>query len=341
MCKQRNSMKLLVATIIVFVTSIIPCIVTSASFSDIKGEIRWGTASLGSSGHVIITGVTTIVSSKLPNIKISSQTTQGSIENPRLMSNKELEFAVINADSASPAVRGEKPYNKPVDMQFLFTNYTNSIVFVTRKDSGIKTVEQLKGMRVSVGPPASGGLMLATSVLKHGYGLWDNIKKVYLAYGDQGGALNDKKVDAMMAHLNSGKPASYLNELDSTSSDIYILGISDEAMKNIQKVEPFQFGRILKAGSMKNLDRDILSMTNAQMNFARADIPEDVVYAVIKTFFDNANELDKFHVMGKDLRPETAMDGALKEIPVHPGAAKYYKEKGVWKEGYTIGVVKK
>jgi uncharacterized protein len=341
MCKQRNTVKSVVAVIVVVVSFLMPCIATSASLSDNKDQIRWGTASLGSTGHVIITGVTTIVSSKLQNIRISSQTTQGSIENPRLMSNKEIEFAVINADSASLAVRGEKPYTKPVDMQFLFTNYTNSVVFVTRKDSGIKTMEQLKGKRVSVGPPGSGGLMLATSVLKHGYGLWDNVKRVYLAYGDQGGALNDKNIDAMMAHLNSGKPASYLNEVDSTSSDLYILGISDEAMKNIQKVEPFQFGRILKAGSMKNLDRDILSMTNAQMNFARADIPEDVVYAVMKTFFDNAPELDKFHVMGKDLRPETAMDGALKEIPVHPGAAKYFKEKGVWKEGYKIGVVKK
>jgi TRAP transporter TAXI family solute receptor len=297
-------------------------------------------ASLGSSGHVIITGVTTIVKSKLPKMDISAQSTQGSILNPRLLRNKELEFAVINADSAYPAVRGEKPYKEPVNMLYLFTNYTNSCLFVTRKDTGITSMEQLKGKRVSVGPPGSGGLMLATSVIKHGYGLWDNIKKVYLAYNDQGAALKDKKVDAMMAHCNNDNPASYLNELDSTTSNLYYLGISEEALKRIQAAEAYQFGNVLNAGSMKNLDRDILTMTNAQMNFARADIPEDVVYAIMKAFFDNATELDKFHALGKNLRPETAMNGALKEIPVHPGAAKYYKEKGVWREGYKVGTVK-
>lgn len=217
------------------------------NINDIKADLRMTTASMTSNGQVLGSGICSIVSKHLPNIRASAITTQGSTENVRLMESKECELSIINADAAYAAANGLEPYDNTVELYSLFKISVNQCVFVTMKNSGITSMEQLEGKRVSVGPPGSGGLALATSVLK-GYDLWDKVDKVYLAYADQAEALKDGTIDAMMAHLSTNSPAAYFSELDATSDDIYILGQSEEFMTNIQKTEPFQVATILKPG---------------------------------------------------------------------------------------------
>jgi hypothetical protein len=306
----------------------------------VKGDIRWASASMGSTTQVLLSGVEAVLKGVLPNVRMSVLTTSGSVENPRLLEAGETELAGVNSDSAWQASEGMKPYGKPIEMQMVLTAFGNTVIFLTRPDSGIKKMEDLEGKKVSVGPSGSGGYKLAYSVLAHGYGLWGKIKPYYIAYNDQISALRDGSIDAMMAHLNDGMPTSYLAEADATAK-VYVLGQDQAAIERIQKVEGFQTAYKLTPKNLKNLDREILAMTNHHVEYARADIPEDLVYAVVRGIYENVKELANYHPLAKNIDVKHALDGAFKGIPVHPGAARYYKEVGAWRDDLTIGQFKK
>lgn len=310
--------------------------------SKVKADIRIGTASLGSTGQVLQAGIATIVSKYLPGLRCSAITTQGSMENVRLMAQKELEFAAINGDAAYAALKGTGAFRKPIINYQMFSGFSNQCVFVTLKDSGIEKIEDLKGKRVSVGPQGSGGMDLAYSVLTYGYDLWNKIDKVFMSYSDQVEALKDGTIDAMVAHLNSGFPAAYFAELDATTKNIHIMGQSDEAFKKIQAAQPFQkIETLVPGGAVANLDRKINVMTNYNATYARPDISEEIVYAYMKTLFAHCTEVDAYHRQGRNIRPELATKGLFSAIPVHPGAAKYYKEMELWNDEWTIGEITK
>ncbi|WP_316979914.1 TAXI family TRAP transporter solute-binding subunit [Shumkonia mesophila] len=306
----------------------------------VKGDVRWASASMGSTTQVLLSGVEAVLKGVLPNVRMSVLTTSGSVENPRLLEAGETELAGVNSDSAWQASTGMKPYGKPIEMQMVLTAYGNTVIFLTRPDSGIKKMEDLAGHPVSVGPSGSGGYKLAYSVLAHGYDLWGKIKPYYIAYNDQISALRDGTIDAMMAHLNDGMPTSYLAEADATGK-VYVLGQDQAAIERIQKVEGFQTAYKLTPKNLKNLDREILAMTNHHVEYARADIPEDLVYALVRAFYENSKELGNYHPLAKNIDVKHALDGAFKGIAVHPGAARYYKEAGVWRDDLTVGQAKK
>lgn len=339
----KKSMRKMILVAALGAVSTITAVSGAAAADDwnsVKGDIRWASASMGSTTQVLLSGVEAVLKGVLPNVRMSVLTTSGSVENPRLIEAGEAEFAGINADSALAAFQGTKPYGKPIDFQMVMTAYGNTVVFLTRPDSGIKKMEDLVGRSVSVGPSGSGGYKLAHSVIAHGYGMWEKIKPYYIGYNDQAAALRDGTVDAMMAHLNNGRPASYLAEADATSK-VYVLGQSEQAIKNMQKVESFQKSYKLSGKNLKNLDREILGMTNHHVEYARSDMPEDLVYAMVRAFYENAKEIGNFHPIAKSMNIQNALAGAIKEIPVHPGAVRYYKEVGVWRDDLTVGKVKK
>ncbi|MDX9861954.1 MAG: TAXI family TRAP transporter solute-binding subunit [Rhodospirillales bacterium] len=306
----------------------------------VKGDVRWASASMGSTTQVLLSGVEAVLKGVLPNVRMSVLTTSGSVENPRLLEAGETELAGVNSDSAWQASNGMKPYGHKIDMQMVLTAYGNTVIFLTLPDSGIKKMEDLAGKKVSVGPSGSGGYKLAYSVLAHGYNLWDKIKPYYIAYNDQISALRDGTVVAMMAHLNDGMKTSYLAEADATTK-LYVLGQDQAAIERIQKVEGFQTAYKLGPQNLKNLDREILAMTNHHVEYARSDIPEDLVYALVRGFYENSKELANYHPLAKNINVKHALDGAFKGIPVHPGAARYYKEVGVWRDDLMVGQVTK
>ena len=306
-----------------------------AGYSSVTYEIRLGSASTGSTNQVLQTGVAAVVSEHSA-LTVSAITTQGSSENVRLLQDKELEMASINGDAAYMAWTGTGNFSQgDLDgMSQLFSTFSNQAIFVTRKGFGIDKIEDLVGKKVAVGAAGSGAADLAYAVLHYGYNMWDDkIDIQYMSYTDEVEALKDGTIDAMVAHLNSGAPASYFAELDVTCDDLVLLEVSDEAMSNIQKEQPFQKSVELTKDNctLNNIgDQSITAMENYAVVYARNDIPEEVVYAFVRTLMENAEEVDSYHTQGASIRTEYAMRGLLAEIPVHPGAAKYYQEVNVW-----------
>ena len=145
----------------------------------------------------------------------------------------------------------------------------------------------------------------------------------------------------MVAHLSSGYPASYLSELDSGTVDVVYLGISEDVLTKIQSTLPFEISvqEVEGESRLNQLKGTILCMSNTQYVAVRTDVPEDLVYAFTKTLMENAAELDAYHALGTTIRPETALSGLDPNIPIHPGAARYYKEAGVWDDSLTVGTI--
>ena len=312
---------------------------TAEDYSKVEYEIRLGSASTGSTNQVLQTGVAAVVSEHSA-LTVSAITTQGSSENVRLLQDKELELASINGDAAYMAWTGTGNFEagELEGMSQLFSTFSNQAIFVTREGTGITKIEDLVGRKVSVDAAGSGAADLAYGVLYYGYDMWDDkIDIQYMSYTDEVEALKDGNIDAMVAHLNTGSPAAYFAELDVTCNDLVLLEVSDEAMEKIQEAQPFQKkAELTKENCTLSCigDQEITAMENYAVVYARNDIPEDVVYAFVRTLMEHAEEVDSYHKQGASIRPEYAMRGLLNQIPVHPGAAAYYKEIGIWNDNF-------
>lgn len=314
----------------------------SIDLSKIDGSLRMTTTALSSNGQIIGSAMCSIVSQHLPNLKTAIIISSGSGENAHILSDKDAELAIMTPDVAYLSRNGIEPYNNVNDMYAICKTFTNQTIFCVRKDSGITKMEELEGKRVAVGAVGSGPYELAKAVLESGYGIWDKIDQLTIATADSPDALRDGTVDAMVAHLSSGFPASYLSELDASNIELYYIGVSDEAMERIQEELPFEIPTQLKSGDSRltKLDHDLTSMSNTQFIAVRPDVPEDLVYAFTKVLFENAEELDAYHALGTTIRKESALEGMDPGVPIHPGAARYYKEVGAWDDRFTVGEIK-
>lgn len=306
----------------------------------VKGSLRMTTTSLSSNGQILGSAMCDIVGGHLPDLKTSVIISAGSGENAYLLADKEAELAIMTPDVSYQCLMGMEPYGE-IEMYAITKTFTNETVFAVRADSGITCMEDLKGKTVAVGSVGSGPYELAKAVLEAGYGIWDDIEKVNLATGDSPDALRDGVVDAMVAHLSSGYPASYLSELDSGTVGVTYLGIDEEVLAKIQESLPFEISVTETEGESKlnQLKGSVLCMSNTQYVAVRPDVSEELVYAFTKALMENAAELDAYHALGTTIRPETALVGLDPNIPIHPGAARYYKEVGVWDDTLTIGTV--
>ena len=308
--------------------------------SKVEGTIRMTTTSLSSNGQILGSAMCDIVSAN-SNLKTSVIISAGSGENAFLLSDKEAELAIMTPDVSFQCLEGMDPYGE-IEMYAITKTFTNQTLFAVRADSGIESMEDLKGKRIAVGATGSGPYELAKAVLG-GYGLWDDesTEKVYLNTADCPDALKDGSVDAMVAHLSSRFPASYLSELDAGGVEVRYLGVSEEAMAKIQEELPFEItvNETVSDTRLTQLKEDILCMSNTQYVAVRPDVSEEVVYAFTKTLMENAEQLDAYHSLGSTIRPETALEGLDPNIPIHPGAARYYKEIGVWDDTLTVGTV--
>ena len=310
--------------------------------SKVEGSLRMTTTSLSSNGQILGSAMCDIVSANLPGLKTSVIISAGSGENAFLLSDKEAELAIMTPDVSYQCQQGMDPYGE-IEMYAITKTFTNQTLFAVRADSGIESMEDLKGKRIAVGATGSGPYELAKAVLT-GYGLWDDdsTEKVYLATADCPDALKDGSVDAMVAHLSSRFPASYLSELDAGGVEVRYLGVSEEVMDKIQEEFPFEIAinETASDSRLTQLTEDILCMSNTQYVAVRPDVSEELVYAFTKTLMENAEQLDAYHSLGTTIRPETALEGLDPNIPIHPGAARYYKEIGVWDDTLTVGTVK-
>jgi len=300
--------------------------------------LKWGTASLGSTAQMVGSAIATVINANEPNLKITVQTTGGATENPRSMYNKQIDICHVN-DPYS-ATNGVGPFEgePKVELWALFTMYPNEIVFLTLADSPINSIPDFEGKRISTGPPGSGTSQNTKAILTE-YGVWDKIKNTNLGYNESVDALKDGTVDAIALYSNYGTPSPAMAQLDQTT-DYKIVEMDEKILQAVYEKYPDYGPMPVKAGSYKAAKKDFTTFSSFSTEWADSRMSDEAAYAFVKNIYEHLDELAKFHVMCANFSLDNALSGVPKGVPVHPGAAKYFKEKGIWRDDLIIGVRK-
>jgi len=281
--------------------------------------IIWGTASLGSTGQMVGAAIGSVINNHEPNLKISVQATGGATENPRLLARKQLDIAHVNNPYDAAHSRGAYKGEDPVELWALFKMYSNEYIVCVLEDSPIKSIKDLVGKKVSIGPPGSGTKLMSETVLK-AYGVYDKIKPSNLGYNASVDALKDGVVEAIAQYTSVGIPNPSLQQLNQTTK-YRVLPIDNDILKPAYEENPDYAPIPIPANSISAIKEDFVTLASFSAEFADSRMSDDVAYRIVKTIYENLPELGKYHQMAGRMTLQTALVGVPKGMPVHPGAA--------------------
>jgi TRAP transporter TAXI family solute receptor len=196
---------------------------------------------------------------------------------------------------------------------------------VARADSGIKNFADLKGKRVNIGNPGSGQrgtmevLMDAMGWKKSDFALATELKA-----SEQSKALCDNQIDAMVYTV--GHPSGSIQEA-TTSCDAVLVNVTGPAVDKLVADNPYYAKATIPGGMYRGNPDDTQTFGVRATLVTSADVSDDVVYALTASVFNNFDEFKKLHPAFAHLKPEEMISAGL-SAPIHPGALKYYKERG-------------
>jgi TRAP transporter TAXI family solute receptor len=268
-----------------------------------------------------------IWNSKIPGMNVTAQATGAAVENVRLINKDEVELALVQSDTIDFAYFAKEAFKEKITkMGVIAVLYPEIVHVIVRGDSPAKSFADLKGLKVGVGAPGS-GTEANFRQLMDVYGMKkDDVKAQYLSYAESAEQFKDKHIDSFF--LTTGVPNSALMDV-ATLRPVRLLPIEDAMIGKITQKYPFLAPASIPANAYKGQTEEVKTIAVMAVLIAHSKLSEDTVYKLTKALFDNQTELGNAHAKGKMLSLQTATKGV--SIPFHPGAAKYYKEKGAMK----------
>jgi hypothetical protein len=287
-----------------------------------------GTASTGGTWYPLGGGVAGMINKYVPGYEAAAHPSGASVENIRAVAKKQDALALSMPDTAFYAYNQMDAFaNKPVkELRGLMATYPIDIQFFALAGGDIKTIPDLKGKKVAVGAPGSGTEAMARYVLKV-FGLtYEDIDEQFLSATETAEALKDGNISAGIVTL--GTPAPALIDL-ATQRDIRFLDIAPEIADKINKEFPAYFPTTIPAGTYRGQDRPHHTLSWMGIFVVHQDMSEKLAYDILEAVFSHKDELDKIHAQFKSITLENAVKGM--PIPFHPGAQKFFRDKGVMK----------
>ncbi|WP_432448959.1 TAXI family TRAP transporter solute-binding subunit [Aliiroseovarius marinus] len=262
-------------------------------------------------------------------VRCSVESTGGSVYNINTIREGELEFGVAQSDWQYHAYNGTSKFEdagKFEGLRAVFSVHPEPFTVVARADSGIKTFEDLKGKRVNIGNPGSGqrGTM---EVLMEALG-WtsaDFALATELKASEQSAALCDNQIDAMVYTV--GHPSGSIQEA-TTACDSVLVEVSGDAVAKLVEDNSFYRTATIPGGMYRGNDADTATFGVGATFVSSDKVSEDAVYAVVSSVMNNIEDFKGLHPAFANLDPKEMASAGL-SAPLHPGAAKYYKEKGL------------
>jgi hypothetical protein len=250
----------------------------------------------------------------------------GSVFNINAIRRGLLNYGVAQSDAVFQAYNGTAAWegNPFKDLRTVFSVHPETVMLVTRKDTGITSVADLKGKRVNIGNPGSGQRGNAEDILRlTGLDPDKDIRDEGLQQNEANRALVDQKIDAFFYTV--GNPWGGGLEI-SNSAEIVMVPLDSDAIKRFVAGNPYYVLTEIPGGIYKGVDKDVPTFA-VKATFVTGEAEsEDEVYNVTKTVFDNLDRLRQLHPAFKILRPKDMLQGLA--APMHPGAIRFYKEKG-------------
>lgn len=273
-------------------------------------------------------GLARLISRNIPNVEATAEVTSASVDNMRLIGAKRADLAFTLADTAYDAVNGLESFRgNPVPAVTLTPLYNNFNHLVTVEGTGINTIADLKGKRVSVGSPGSGTEVTALRLLQAaGIDPDRDIRKDRLGVAPSVDALRDKKIDAFF--WSGGLPTSAVLDLAATPGIRIKLIPLDSVLPALQaKYGKLYFRSTILKEIYPGMTANVATVGVANLLVVHKDFNAELAYQITKLIFEKRAELAQVHQEAANI----TLTGAAERspLPFHPGAARYFRERGV------------
>jgi TRAP transporter TAXI family solute receptor len=334
--KGENMSKLSVLGKLFVILTITITIITGAHAAKKESKYVIATASTGGTYYPVGVGIATIASLKLAKkykTTFSAITSAGSGENVDMLQKGEVNFAILQGLFGSMAWQGKAKYEGKAkkNLRSITMLWQNVEQFTIRKKfaktGNIHDLKNLYGERFSIGGRSSGSRVSAETILSSLNIDFNKMNIQYLGYTPSSTALQDGKINGM--NTPSGPPTSAVtNAFASIGNDkIKVLDFNSKDLEAINNNYPVWSAFTIKAGTYPGQDKDINTIAQPNLLVVTKDTPEQTVYLLTKTIYENLPFLNTVHKATKAMSLQKAIEGL--PMPLHPGAVRFYKEKGI------------
>ncbi len=311
---------------------VVVCLILAVAVPSMAATAQLVMATGGTAGTYYPLGgaMSQIINSKVKGVNVSVQSTGASVANIRMIQNGEVDLALVQTDIADYAWNGTEMFKNGGKLQnftVIASLYPELVQVVVRAESGIDSVADLKGKKVSVGAPGSGTEANARQVLElYGLTYQDLAQVQYLSFAESSEAFKDRHIDAFF--VTSGIPNAGIQDT-ATMHKIKVLSIPSDMYEKLHGKYGFYGQALIPAGCYINQTEPVQTVAVQAVLIARRDLQKDAVYEMTAALLDNLPELATGHAKGKEVSLEGALVGV--STPLHPGAEEYFKEKGIVK----------
>ena len=297
----------------------------------VAAQVRISIATGGTGGvyYPLGGGIANVLSKYVPNMQATAEVTGASVDNMKLVGAGKAEVGFTMADTAWDAYQGQDKFkdNKQA-VRALVVFYPNLTHVVTVEGKGIEKMSDLKGKRISTGSPGSGTEVMAFRILEaYGIDKDKDVKRERLSVAESVNALKDGKIDALI--WVGGIPTPAITDLAATpNTKIKLIDHADAVDKMREKYGPLYIKDKITAKSYPGQDKENTNITVWNILVVNEKADEKVVYDIVKTMFEKKAEIVAVHKDANYLSLDNQLTGGS-PIPFHPGALKYFKEKGL------------
>jgi len=300
-----------------------------ANSSQIEESITIAGGSTGGTYMVMSGGLASYLTNNIEGCTVSGRLTGGSVENARLLETHQVDLGFLNAAIAYQKAKGLNLFEGEAsgNLRFVALDTLSAFQWVTLANSGIKTMRDLEGKRVSTGPAGGGTAEFADYVFKL-YGLTDKIKIVNLGFSESAQNLKDKAIDAFL--IGSSVPNPAIVDVASLR-EIYIIPIDEEIFDSIVKESPYYSKYILPANVYRGVEEPTTIVGVGTVILANKEVSKERIYEITKLILgEEAQEYMRSVYSSYQISPGIDLAN-MTGIPLHPGAEQYYKEEGMLK----------
>ena len=265
------------------------------------------------------------VNKALPEVNITAEFTEGSNENIRLIDQKKMELALITPQIGYNARKGLPPFkDKPIDLYAVVRLLPNGNVWVALEKSKVKTIPEMKGQKVAVGPASGGlGVIARTQLEAYGMDYKKDIQPFFMGAGEMAEAVKDGAVEVSFL-------TEELAKMVATTHKIRPLAWDKKVLTPFLEKHPYFGEYTYPPNTFKGVDYPVLTVDNGIQLICAKELSEELVYKLTKAIVENLECMANIYAPAKAITPQWAATELGN--PVHPGAIKYFKEKGLWKK---------
>lgn len=289
------------------------------------------TGSTGGTYYPVGTIFSTLWNEKLSEtgVMASVQSSGGSVENLNMLKSKEAQLGIAMANLTLFAYEGEGKFegNQFEDVRFVTALWPDVTQFVVTEDSGINSIQDIKGKSFNVGGAGSGTEYSSNLILETlaGYSN-DDFKAEHLGYFEASSAMQNSQLQGMNAE--GGIPTSAISELAASKTAVKFLEFTDDDYNKIKEVAPYYGQFTIPAGLYSGQDEEVKTIGIKSTLICSAELDEELVYNLTKTIYENYDAIKGDHNAIEKVTLQEAING-LPPVPLHKGAIRYYEEKGL------------